>query len=122
MTTSERYGSATGDLLRAQSRLVGITDSVTVIVAGLITEAISLLDGSSAAPIRAAADNVASDIRYNKLANLVREVFKLKHRVDQQIDGEYPSDLVDMQDITEYWRKLEELSKLVDFKTEEQGG
>lgn len=115
MTTTDRYGAATGDLLRAQARLVGIADPVTVIVAGLITEAISLLDGSSAAPIRSAADNVANDIRYNKLANLVIEVLKLKHQVDRQPDP-------DVDDLHNFWTKVDELAKLVDFKTEEQGG
>lgn len=47
MTTSEIYGAATGDLLRAQARLIGIKDPVTVVVAGLITKAVSLLDGAS---------------------------------------------------------------------------
>lgn len=114
MSVSEiYYGAATGDLLRAQARLIGIKDHAAWIVSELITEAISLLDGASAAPIRTAADNVASDIRYNKLANLVKEVLKLKHRANQSADHEV---------YLEYWLKLDELAKLVGFKTDEQGG
>lgn len=61
-------------------------------------------------------------LRYTKLVDLVKEVLKLRHGVVEQTDGEDYSDLVDKEKIREYWRKLDELAKLVHFKTEEQGG